>query len=451
MIVRLKFITLLTLSSIINLFAVEILLDTALYAANGSVYSITKYEDTRVTGYNEFYITGDDKYSISYLYQNDTLRTERLYKADGTEYAYGEYSYTADNYTYSYYSSNGELLTVSTYSAAGLLLRYNKMSPDGTIYWYGEYSYSDVGWLTGEIYYNSQGVNDAEAVWSFDSASGITEYHYTLMGDSLLTNVYTGDVYDEYRTYYSNSLSLKDSTAVFYNGSRVYSSHFLWNENGYMLSDKHYGSGGELTSEGSYSFDNSNFTTTYKYSYVNDNTEWKTVTDYRGLTEKIDVSQDNKLVSSTKYRYNELLYTDSVYYYGVGKELLAIDKYEYYEPYEWVKRYLYAGASGDTIAYYEYAMDGTITHSVVSNPHTVSAKNSVEVYIKQLPGSIILSGVDGQKGNYLLCSMSGRVVKSGKILGRSSLTVNTSMFSKGVYLLSIKTPNGSSARPLIIK
>lgn len=429
--------------------AADITYDTTRYSANNEIYSITKYEDLRLAQYNEFYSNGKDKYFVIYYYENDTLRSETVHKPDGAEYAHGNYSYYDDGYIYDYFNSSGDKLSSSSYSLFGYLVRYDKKAPDGTSYWYTNYSYDDVGWLLKEEYFNSAGELDAQGDWSYDSLSGITQYHYTLHGDSLLVNQYTGDLYDEYITYYGNSLTMKDSTVVFYKDERMYSSLFVWDDNGYMTSDIHYGATGELTSQGSYTFNNSDFTTLYEYTYLSDSTVWKTYSDYRGLVEKTDVYYGEKVYSNTQYRYNDLLYVDSVLYYGDSENLLAFDKYSYYEPFEWVKSYLYAGPSGDTISYYEYAMDGTVTESVgISDTHVL--KQGLTLNIKQESNALIINGLSGRRGEFRLFTINGRVVYSGELNGSDVAEISTEGFAKGYYLLTVKNSGFKQVLPVIV-
>lgn len=429
---------------------VEVTYDTTRYNVNNSILSIAKYEDARITQYNEFFSNGEEKYSVQYHYETDTLRRETLHKPDGTEYAHGTYNYSDKGYIYDYFNSGGDKLSTSTYSPLGYLMRYDKKAPDGSSYWYTDYRYDDIGWLIKEEYYNAAGELDAQGDWSYDSLSGITQYHYTLHGDSLLVNQYTGDVYDEYTTYYSSSLVMKDSTVVRYKNERVYSSEFIWDENGYMTSDIHYGAAGELTSKGTYSFDNSTYTTLYEYAYSSDSTVWKTYSDYRGLVLNTDVFYGEKLYSNTQYRYNELLYVDSVLYYGDNSNLLAFDKYNYYEPYEWVKNYLYAGPAGDTIAYYEYAMDGTVTHSV-GITGTPLVKQGLSVQVKQNSTALVVNGLSNRSGTVKLFKVNGRELFSQDLSGNDMIQISTKGFSSGYYLLAVQTAEMKQVLPVIVR
>lgn len=415
----------------------ETTIDTTYYAVNGAIYTISIYDNYQIQKYEEYYSNSNKKYSVDYTYDNDTLRTEILKKANGNEFAYGEYSYSDLGYTYDYFHKSGKKLYTSDYSVYGYLLRQQKLQPNGKVYWRTEYTYDTLGWKTGEKYYGKGEELEAEAIWSYDSTTKITTYHYTLLGDSLLVNQYTGDVYDEYKTFYSSSLTMKDSTQVFYKGDLVYSSHFEWNENGYMTADKHFNSEGEQTSEGTYLFNDEDFTTTYRYHYKSDSTVWETRSDYRGVTEETNIFYGEKLTSTTAYTYNELLYTDSVLYLDQDKNLLAFGKYTYYEPYEWVKTYLYAYPNGDTITYVEYNEDGSISKIVATLAQKTITQKSVTV--SQRGKSLTLTNLPGDKGAVTLFSPQGRLLFQKLWKDQSAVSLPTGDLAKGIYIASIQS------------
>lgn len=437
-----------TLLSISTLFA-ETVYDTTYFASNGAIHTISTYEEYKIQHYLEFYTNGEEKYSVDYHYENDTLRTESLKRANGKEYAYGEYSYSDQGYTYDYYHNSGKKLYSSDYSSFGYLVQKTKLLPNGKTYWRTEYRYDTLGWLQEELYYGKKENLEATGRWRYDSSSQITTYHYELQDDSILVNQYTGDIYDEYKTFYSSNLSQKDSTQVFYDGEIVYSSHFEWNEKGYMISDKHFDKEGEQTSVGTYSFDGENYTTTYEYEYLSDSTLWETTSDYRGVTEKTTIFYAGKRSSETAYRYNDLLYTDSVLYSNADEELVALGTYTYYEPYEWVKTYLYAYPNGDTISYVEYNEDGSISKIVATEPELNAQLQKLQ--LTQQGNQIILTNLPGKQGEFRLTSLQGKILHRGEWQQQNSFSLETAAFAQGVYILTIHVGALRHSMPLRIQ
>lgn len=411
--------------------------DTSFYPSNGAIKSISTYENYRIQHYIEYYSNGDKKYTVDYSYENDTLRRESLKRANEKEFAYGEYRYSELGYTYDYYHTSGKKLMTSDYSLFGYLVRKTKLLPNGKTYWRTEYTYDSLGWLLDEDYFGKKDTLEATARWSYDSTSKVTTYHYQLRGDSLLVNQYTGDVYDEYKTFYSTSLSQKDSTQVFYNGELVYSSHFEWNEKGYLISDKHFDKEGNRTSTGTYTFNEADYTTHYRYQYESDSTIWETISDYRGVTKETNIYYGKALTSQTAYRYNDLLYTDSTLYYDAEEALLAFGKYTYYEPYEWVKTYLYAYPNGDTISYVEYNEDGSISKIVATDP--ILHDKIMLLQLTQRGTKLALTNLPASQGTYCLVSLQGKVLQQGKWQQQNQLTLETGGFAQGIYLLHIQT------------
>lgn len=426
----------------------ETIHDTTYYAANGAIYTITTYVDSRLNRYEEYYSNGDKKYYVTYEFENDTLRKERLFGPKDKEFAYGTYRYHEKGYEYDYFHKAGKKLQSSSYSLWGYLLQTSELRPNGSVYWKATYEYDSLGWLTAENYYGKDATREARGLWSFDSSSSKTIYHYTLEGDSMLVNQYTGEYYDEYKTYYSTSLSLKDSTEVFYKGEKLYCSQFEWNENGYMLGDKHFDKEGKQTSQGSYTFDSTTFTTKYRYNYLENPTVWETITDYRGVTEETNIFYEDTLATNTQYRYNDLLYVDSVLFFNSKKSALAFENYTYYEPFEWVKSYLYAYPNGDTISYVEYNEDGSISKIVATSEKIVSLKQQVSLrtsgknlHIKQLPAL---------SGTYRIISVRGRELQRGSWEKSTRVIIPVNSLATGCYIFQINTTSQSGSVPFRI-
>lgn len=427
----------------------ETRIDTSYYASNGAIFSISTFEDLRIQHYMEFYSNGDEKYSVDYTYENDTLQKESLKRANGKEFAYGTYSYSELGYSYDYFHTAGKKLYTSDYSVFGYLVGKTKLLPNGKMYWRTEYNYDSLGWLLNEQYFGKKDTLEASGNWSFDSTKNITTYHYTLTGDSLLVNQYTGDVYDEYKTFYSSSLAQKDSTQVFYKGALVYSSHFEWNDNGYMVSDKHFDKEGTQTSTGIYEFNEDDYTTHYHYRYENDSTEWETISDYRGVTLETNIYYGTSLSSQTLFRYNDLLYTDSTLYCDANKEVVAFGKYTYYEPYEWIKTYLYAYPNGDTISYVEYNEDGSVSKVVATDP--VMKKQIRSLKIDTKGSTLSLSNLPSDKGNYAITSLQGKVLLQGQWDNGRTCAIPAGTFAQGVYIISLHTDKFHHSAPVRIR
>ena len=434
----------------IFLAAEEITKDTTYYPSNNAIATISTYSDYTIIKYESYYINGELKYYVDYSYQNDTLRTEKLYKANGKEFAYGKYIYTDSNYTYNYYSTDGNKLSSSIYSLYGYLLKYETLTPSEKTAWYNLYGYDSLGWLIEEGYYTSDDSLWAVGEWSYDSSTSITTYHYTLYGDSVLYNQYTGDKYNEYYVYYKNSTSMKDSMDVLYNKNIVYRAHYTWNDNGYMISDKYYDKDGNITAIGNYSFDTTKNKTTYTYSYTEDSTVWETVSDYRGLKEKTDIYYADTLYSTTLYNYDSLFYIDSIYYLNSSKNVAATESYEYYYPYDWTKTYLYSTPTNDTITFYEYDKDGSIIRSVDIKSKSNIIPNTA-LTIKQLSNTIQISGITKNSGHYQIVTVNGKIIKSVNYSNRTNLSIPINNISKGFYILRISQNKGVKSIPFIVK
>lgn len=419
--------------------------DTTFHTTNGNIYTITTYEDSVLSRYDEFYSNGKKKYFINYYHENDTLRKETVHRGvNGREYAYGEYYYSDSGYTYDYYSTTGKQISSSDYSLWGYILEYRKVKPKGTIHWYSTYQYNDEGWLTDQHYFDSEGTLTAEAQWNYDSSSAITTYHYRFNSDSTLYNSYTGDSYDEYFTYYSSSLAMKDSTVVFNDGNRVYKAEYQWNENGYMTADYYYNSSDSLTSEGSYTFNSADYSTKYTYRYVNDSTRWETTSDYRGLDSISEVFSGSTLLYKAESRYNDLLYVDSVIY-SDELSVTGIETYNYHEPYEWIKEYLYRSVNGDTLSYVLYDESGAVISSTPNSSAPVVKRSKI---IRTAAG-LHLSNI--QAKSYSIFSVNGKQIVHRSLNGVQSAVIPTARLARGVYLLNVQGDVGSEQFRFIAK
>jgi len=412
--------------------------DTLYYPHPVTISSISSYKDSTLTAYERFYVSGEKEYSVKYLYENDIIRSESLFDENDNQYAYGIYTFTDNGYVYDYFHIDNSLLTRSYYSSLGYCFEHYSLYSTGDVYSITTYEYDSLGFLTNESYFDGVGTLLATADWSYDEQTEVITYHYTFQGDSALSNTYTGELYNEYYSYYDSGSTLKDSISVLYNSEPVYTVNYSYDSNNYMISDQYFAPDGSSTATGTYSFNSLDFTTLYTYRTKGDSSIWKTTTNEKNLTTQSDYYWNNELSSITRYRYNEYLNIDSTLYYDNNDQLLAYSYTDYFDPFTSVKSWLYATPTDDTLNYCEYDEFGNTVAAVAIQKSDIKGTTTLPS-VKRIGNTFHIDSVAfSEMIHYEIISVSGRVIKRGTVTPGVQSSIDVTNLAAGVYCMTIR-------------